>query len=63
MGVTDEAAAAALLEGYARVRPLPPAASLRWHTAASLLARTALPAVSRVRPPLLAALRPLLEAA
>jgi aminoglycoside phosphotransferase len=63
MGVTDEAAADALVEGYARVRPAPPPAALRWHTAASLLARTALPAVSRVRPQLLATLRPLLEAA
>jgi aminoglycoside phosphotransferase len=61
---TDEpTATAALIEGYARVRPAPPAAALRWHTAASLLARTALPAVSRVRAPLLRNLRALLEAA
>jgi Ser/Thr protein kinase RdoA (MazF antagonist) len=59
----DEAMAAALVDGYASVRPAPSAAALRWHTAASLLARTALPAVSRVREPLLRELRPLLEAA
>jgi aminoglycoside phosphotransferase (APT) family kinase protein len=55
--------AAELLEGYAGIRPAPPATALRWHTAASLLARVALPAVSRVRPPLLRVLRPLLESA
>jgi aminoglycoside phosphotransferase len=53
----------AVLEGYAEVRPLPPPAALRWHTAASVLARVALPAVSRVRPPLLRILPELLEAA
>ena len=63
MGIADEAMAAALVDGYASVRPAPSAAALRWHTAASLLARTALPAVSRVREPLLANLRTLLEAA
>ena len=46
----------ALLAGYARVRP-PPAAALRWHTAASVLARAALPAVNRVRADALARLR------
>ena len=50
----------ALLAGYAAVQAPPPAAAVRWHTAASALARTALPAVGRVRPDALARLRELL---
>ena len=54
---------AALLDGYASVRPAPGEAALRWHTGACVLARLALPAVSRFRPAVLARLRELLEAA
>ena len=53
----------AFLSGYASARSLPPARSLRWHTAAALLAERALRAVNRVRPEGLARLRELLAAA
>jgi tRNA A-37 threonylcarbamoyl transferase component Bud32 len=53
----------AFLSGYASVRALPSAGSLRWHTAAALLAERALRAVNRVRPEGLARLRELLAAA
>jgi Ser/Thr protein kinase RdoA (MazF antagonist) len=52
-----------LLDGYADVAAPPPAACLRWFTAASALARVAVPAVGRVRPAALARLEPLLRAA
>ncbi len=42
--------AAAVLDGYADVRPPPPAQSLAWHTSAALLAEQAMRAVNRVRP-------------
>jgi Ser/Thr protein kinase RdoA (MazF antagonist) len=45
-----DGAARAFLSGYASVRPLPPPAALRWHTAAALLVERALRAVTRVRP-------------
>jgi aminoglycoside phosphotransferase len=60
---TEDALAAALLDGYAAIRATPTARALRWHTGASVLARVALPAVSRVRPSLLRCLNPLLESA
>jgi hypothetical protein len=53
----------AFLSGYASVRTLPSARSLRWHTAAALLAERALRAVNRVRPEGLARLCELLAAA
>ena len=53
----------AFLSGYSSARALPPARSLRWHTAAALLAERALRAVNRVRPEGLARLRELLAAA
>ncbi len=53
----------AFVSGYASVRALPSASSLRWHTAAALLAERALRAVNRVRPEGLARLRELLAAA
>lgn len=39
---------AGFLAGYASVRPLPPGATLRWHTAAALLAERAMRAVNRL---------------
>jgi Ser/Thr protein kinase RdoA (MazF antagonist) len=53
--VTDEAARgdglqSALLDGYASLRELPDAETLRWHVAAALLSERALRAVNRVRP-------------
>lgn len=45
----SEALGTAFLDGYARVRPLPSAASLDWHVAAALLAERALRAVTRVQ--------------
>lgn len=54
LGVLDPAGAAEaggrFLRAYAATRPLPDAASLRWHTAAALLAERALRAVNRVIP-------------
>ncbi len=43
-----EAMGAAFLGGYAEVRPLPSAESLRWHLAAALVAERAVRAVNRV---------------
>jgi hypothetical protein len=64
-GLLSHAAARALadafLNGYAGVRNLPRASSLRWHTAAALLAERALRAVNRVRPEGLDCLRELLS--
>ena len=60
---SEDALAAALLDGYAEIQATPTARSLRWHTGASVLARAVLPAVSRVRPSLLVCLQPLLESA
>jgi len=40
----------AFLTGYADVRPLPDAGSLRWHTAAALFIERASRAVTRIRP-------------
>ncbi len=55
--------AAAFLDGYADIRPLPDPASLLWHTSAALLAERAMRAVNRVRPEALSRLRELLETA
>jgi aminoglycoside phosphotransferase (APT) family kinase protein len=41
----------AFLAGYGSVRPLPSAASLRWHTSAAMLVERALRAVNRLRAP------------
>jgi tRNA A-37 threonylcarbamoyl transferase component Bud32 len=49
-GGTHEAVARAFRLGYASVRPLPPDAVLRWHTAAALFIERILRAVTRVRP-------------
>jgi aminoglycoside phosphotransferase (APT) family kinase protein len=46
----ETSTARALLDGYARFRPLPAATTLRWHTAAALLVERALRSVARVRP-------------
>jgi Ser/Thr protein kinase RdoA (MazF antagonist) len=51
-----EAVASAFLEGYARVRSLPAAADINWHTAAALLTERAVRAISRMRRPLLSRL-------
>ena len=52
LGETDAVEAdrlgAAFLDGYAAVRPLPDAASLRWHYVAALVAERAIRAVNRV---------------
>jgi Ser/Thr protein kinase RdoA (MazF antagonist) len=53
--VTDEIARGdrlrrALLDGYASLRELPGAETLRWHVAAALLSERALRAVNRIRP-------------
>jgi aminoglycoside phosphotransferase (APT) family kinase protein len=40
----------ALLDGYATLRELPDAETLRWHVAAALLSERALRAVNRIRP-------------
>ncbi|HYJ46206.1 MAG TPA: phosphotransferase, partial [Pyrinomonadaceae bacterium] len=48
------------LAGYERVRRLPQASSLSWHTAAALLGERALRAVNRIRPEGLERLRELL---
>jgi Ser/Thr protein kinase RdoA (MazF antagonist) len=65
-GRLDAAEAAArregFLDGYARVRPLPPAAALAWHQAAALLVESALRAVNRVYDDALAVLDDLLAA-
>jgi Ser/Thr protein kinase RdoA (MazF antagonist) len=53
---TSAAMAAAFLAGYARVRPLPPERSVRWHTVAAVVAERALRAVNRVNRPALACL-------
>jgi Ser/Thr protein kinase RdoA (MazF antagonist) len=53
----------AFLGGYGKVRDLPSADSLRWHTAAALLAERALRAVNRIRPDGLARLGDLLACA
>jgi aminoglycoside phosphotransferase len=52
--------AAAFLDGYADVQPLPSATATRWHTAAALLVERALRAVNRMRPNGLRHLQPLL---
>jgi len=57
----DDDSSAALLAGYATVRPLPARGSIAWHTAAALLAERALRSVTRVRPEGLRRLRELLE--
>jgi Ser/Thr protein kinase RdoA (MazF antagonist) len=46
---TERQLARALLDGYARVRPLPNAAALDWHTGAALFVERALRAVTRFR--------------
>jgi aminoglycoside phosphotransferase (APT) family kinase protein len=66
--VTDEAARGdrlerALLDGYASLRELPDAETLRWHVAAALLSERALRAVNRIRPDGLAHLGAVLAAA
>lgn len=64
-GVTSSAAAlgALALEGYAAVRPLPSATSLRWHTVAAMVAERAVRAVNRVNGPALERLDEVLAAA
>jgi aminoglycoside phosphotransferase (APT) family kinase protein len=49
------------LAGYAAVRPLPCADSLRWHTAAALVAERAIRAVNRVHPVALETMGELLD--
>lgn len=58
-----EALCAAFVAGYSAVRPLPPPASMRWHTAAALVAERALRAVNRVQPAALTTLPALLSLA
>ncbi len=53
----------AFLEGYQRVRPLVPAAELRWHIAAALVLERALRALTRLQPEGLRVLPQTLEAA
>jgi Ser/Thr protein kinase RdoA (MazF antagonist) len=53
----------AALGGYAAVRPLPSAPSLRWHTAAAIVAERMMRAVNRVHLPALANLGALADAA
>ncbi len=53
----------AFLSGYQAVRPLPPAGSLRWHTAAALVAERGVRAVNRVHLPTLDRLPELLKTA
>ena len=48
------------LDGYGAIRPLPPEASLAWHTAAALVSERVLRAVNRVRIPGLMRLETLL---
>jgi Ser/Thr protein kinase RdoA (MazF antagonist) len=60
---TGDELAAAFLDGYAAVRPLPDPRSLAWHTAAALVAERALRAVNRVHGPALTRLDHLLRAA
>jgi Phosphotransferase enzyme family len=47
---THTAVERAFLAGYQAIRPLPPSASLAWHTAAALLVERIFRAVTRVRP-------------
>jgi Ser/Thr protein kinase RdoA (MazF antagonist) len=54
--------ARAFLDGYAQVRALPSARTLRWYAAATLLAERALRAVNRLRPEALARLEDLVGA-
>jgi len=60
---TADALVAAFVAGYAAVRPMPDAASVRWHTAAALVAERAMRAVNRVQPEALATLPDLLDLA
>ncbi|HET7477337.1 MAG TPA: phosphotransferase [Dermatophilaceae bacterium] len=53
--------AGCFLQGYARIRPLPRDAVLRWHTAAALVAERAVRAVNRVHSAALAALPELID--
>ena len=63
-GMHDVAGLGALvLDGYASVRPVPSAASLRWHTVAAMVAERAVRAVNRVNGPALAGLDELLAVA
>ena len=59
----DTTLATHFLEGYAAVRPLPPASALAWHTAASLLGERAVRAITRVRVPVLRNLAGMLDEA
>ena len=47
---TQAELARAFLDGYGGYRQLPPAQSLRWHTAAALLSERGLRSVNRIRP-------------
>ncbi len=58
-----DALTAAVLDGYATVRPLPPAAALSWHAGAAMVAERALRAVNRLHPLALPHLGALLGAA
>jgi Ser/Thr protein kinase RdoA (MazF antagonist) len=58
-----EGLGAAFLEGYAKVRPLPSDAELRWYTAAAFVAERAIRAVNRVNEQTLAVLPELFEMA